>query len=119
MSEFKLQSPPRHRVHLYVNPYTHDYEITDIPQSIKFNISDTTWDHFFPTILYQEKMFFTASAIKLWINQRWKNDMERMENEQIFVLRATKQDTGLEIVQTKKNRHGPPFWSTWIHTVMN
>ena len=31
MSEFKLQSPPRHRVHLYVNPYTHDYEITDIP----------------------------------------------------------------------------------------
>ena len=31
MSEFKLQSPPRHKVHLYVNPYTHDYEITDIP----------------------------------------------------------------------------------------
>ena len=31
MSEFKLQSPPRQRVHLYVNPYTHDYEITDIP----------------------------------------------------------------------------------------
>ena len=24
-------SPLRHRVHLYVNPYTHDYEITDIP----------------------------------------------------------------------------------------
>ena len=30
--------------------------------------------------------------------------MERMEKEQIFVLRVTKQDTGLEIVQTKKNR---------------
>ena len=31
MSEFELQSPPRQRMHLYVNPYTHDYEITDIP----------------------------------------------------------------------------------------
>ena len=27
--------------------------------------------------------------------------MERMEKEQIFVLHATKQDTGLEIVQRK------------------
>ena len=31
MSEFKLQSPPSQRVYLYVNPYTHDYEITNIP----------------------------------------------------------------------------------------
>ena len=81
------------------------------------NISDTTWDHFFPTILYQEKMFFTAPAIKLWINQR--NDMERMEKEQVFVLRVSKQDTGLKIVQTKKNRHGTSFLSTWIRAVMN
>ena len=88
-------------------------------QSIKFNISDTTWDPFFPTILYEEKMFFTAPAIKLWINQRCKNGMERMEKEQIFVLRVTKQDTGLKIVKTKKNRHGTSFLSTWIHAVMN
>ena len=31
MSEFNLQSVLRPRMHLYVNPYTHDYEITDIP----------------------------------------------------------------------------------------
>ena len=30
--------------------------------------------------------------------------MERTEKEQIFVLRVTKQDTGLEIAHTKKNR---------------
>ena len=30
-----------------------------------------------------------------------------MEKEQIFVLRVTKQGTGLKIVQTKKNRQSP------------
>ena len=31
MSEFKLQSPPRQRLYLYVNPYTDCYEIRNIP----------------------------------------------------------------------------------------
>ena len=61
-------SPLRHRVHLYVNPYTHDYEITDITtkyQVQQVSSSDAMWDHSFPTIHYREEMFFTAPVIKL------------------------------------------------------
>ena len=50
------------------------------------------------------------------LDRRYGEDGKR---KKIFVLRATKQDTGLEIVQTKKNRQAPAFLSTWIHTVMN
>ena len=49
-------------------------------------------------------MFITTSDIKLWIKQRWINDMERTEKEQIFVLRVTKQDTGLEIGPDKEKQ---------------
>ena len=97
MSEIKLQSPPSQRLYLYVNPYTHDYDISNIPtkyqvQHIGYYVGSFLSYHH----LAKKKMFITSPDIKLWINQRWINDMERMEKEQIFVLRATKQDTGLE-----------------------
>ena len=49
------------------------------------------------------------------LDKRYGEDGKRTN----IVLHATKQDTGLEIAQTKKNRHGPSFLLTWIHTVMN
>ena len=43
MSEIKLQSPPKQRMYLYRSAI--------FRQSTNFNISDTTCDHFCPTIL--------------------------------------------------------------------
>ena len=48
------------------------------------------------------------------MDKRYGEDGKRT----IFVLRATKQDTGLDIAQKRKNRQIPSFLSTWIHTVM-
>ena len=104
MSEFKLKSPPSQRVHLYVNPYTHDYEITNIPTKYQVQHIGYYVGSFFLPSFSRKKMFITTSDIKLWIKQRWINDMERTEKEQIFVLRVTKQDTGLEIGPDKEKQ---------------
>ena len=120
MGEFKLQSPPRHRVHLYVNPYTHDYEITNIPTKYQVQHIGYYVGSFFSYHHLAEKDVFHSTIYKIMdqtaLDKRYGEDGKRT-----FVLRATKQDTGLEIAQKKKNRqiHSFSFLSTWIHAVMN
>ena len=112
MSEFNLQSPPSHRVHLYVNPYTHDYEITDIPTKYQVQHIGQYVGSFFSYYPLSRRDVLHCTKYKIIdqaeLDKRYGEDGK----EQIFVLRATKQDTGLKIVQTKKNRHGPSFLST-------
>ena len=81
MSEFKLQSPPRHRVHLYVNPYTHDYEITNIPT--KYHVQHIGYyvGSFFSYHHLAEKDVFHSTRYKIMdqtaLDKRYGEDGKR------------------------------------------
>ena len=81
MSEFKLQSPPRQRVHLYVNPYTHDYEITDIPTKYQVQHIGYYVGSFFSYHPLAEKDVFHSTSYKIMdqsaLDKRYVEDGKR------------------------------------------
>ena len=81
MSEFKLQSPPRHRVHLYVNPYTHDYETTDIPTKYQVQHIGYHVGSFFSYYPLSRKDVFHCTSYKIMdqstLEKRYGKDGKR------------------------------------------
>ena len=81
MSEFKLQSPPRQRVHLYVNAYTHDYEITDIPTKYQVQHIGYYVGSFFSYHPLAEKDVFHSTSYKIMdqsaLDKRYVEDGKR------------------------------------------
>ena len=81
MSEFKLQSPPRQRVHLYVNPYTHDYEITDIPTKYQVQHIGYYVGSFFSYHHLAEKDVFHSTSYEIMdqsaLDKRYGEDGKR------------------------------------------
>ena len=102
MSEFKLQSPPRQRVHLYVNTYTHDYEIIDIltiyeVQHIGYYVgSFFSYDHLAKKDVYHN--------IRYKIMDQTALDERKDGKRTNICFTCNKQDTGLKIAQTKKKK---------------
>ena len=104
-------SPLRHRVHLYVNPYTHNYEITDIPTKYQVQHIGCYVGSFFSYYPLSRRDVLHCTSYKI-IDQAALDKRYGEDGKRTNLLYATKQDIGLEIVQTKKNRHGPSFLST-------
>ena len=81
MSEFKLQSPSGHRVHLYVNPYTHDYEITDIPTKYQVQHIGHYVGSFFSYYPLSRRDVFHCTSYKIMdqstLDKRYEEDGKR------------------------------------------
>ena len=81
MSEIKLQSPPRQKVHFYVNPYTHDYEITDIPTKYQIQQIGYYVGSFFSYYPLSKKDVFHNTSYKIMdqstLEKRYGEDGKR------------------------------------------
>ena len=86
-------------MYLYVSPYTHDYEIRNVPtkyqvQHIGYYVgSFLSYHHLAKTDVYHITRYKTMDQSAM--DKRYGEDGKRTN----ICLRATKQDTGLEIVQ--------------------
>ena len=118
MSESELQSPPKQSMYLYVNPYTHDYEISNIPtkdqvQHIGYYVGLFLYYHHLA-----KKDVYHITRYEIMDQSAMDNRYEEDRKRTNICFTCNKTGHLDRNCPKKKNRQIPSFLSTWIHTVM-